>query len=424
MMRGLVFLSTSKKGGGRVHIAQLPAKERAGSRCSVFSPSGPWHSHLWHQGPDYFVVAVVRLDMESGEPRELLARQVFSRTYSLPSGFLFDTRLFRSGSGRLLLQQFMTNSAAIPKQMRLIELKIIPTGQSYDIQMEPFRSYVYSKMQFQDKNWVPWHGSDLMSYTHYPSFEPHDVLDWGSLTGGPASSENATVTHEPASSTPVPAIAKLSRYFEAEGLSFRGGTPAVPFPAAQQGPGVEPKEYLAVGHLVAHAECFHHAFPRLRSGSGAAGGRKRRKGGGAAGPTPRGLGAPFCPHSYLALRSTATVNDRPFLRSQWSTYVPMHHFDDYFWFFYTFEAKPPHRITRLSHALLPVPPGPAHHAGVYFPTGLEALGHPSNATNYIVAYGVNDDRGMMLTLSRDEIVAHLQPVDQVQPRSYGFCSLY
>ena len=35
--------------------------------------------------------------------------------------------------------------------------------------------------QFSDeKNWVPWEGSSLMTYPRYPGFEPHTVIEWNS----------------------------------------------------------------------------------------------------------------------------------------------------------------------------------------------------------------------------------------------------
>ena len=39
---------------------------------------------------------------------------------------------------------------------------------------------IYVEQQRLEKNWVPWAGTTLMSYTNYPALAPHTVLDWSS----------------------------------------------------------------------------------------------------------------------------------------------------------------------------------------------------------------------------------------------------
>lgn len=37
---------------------------------------------------------------------------------------------------------------------------------------------IYIYQDRDEKNWVPWEGSTLMTYPRYPDFEPHTVLEW------------------------------------------------------------------------------------------------------------------------------------------------------------------------------------------------------------------------------------------------------
>jgi hypothetical protein len=109
---------------------------------------------------------------------------------------------------------------------------------------------------------------------------------------------------------------------------------------------------------------------------------------------------------------------------------------DYFMFFYTFSARAPHVVTRMSHAVIPMHSGQPH-AGVYFPTGLDALGPTgplaagsgaglgaTGVDKYLLSYGVNDDTGLVLMLTKAEIEGLLRPVWELTPEAYEFCSLY
>lgn len=92
-----------------------------------------------------------------------------------------------------------------------------------------------------DKNWVPWNGTALMSYSHYGTFGPHSVFNWGSYD-------------EPTFHTGFDAIAEDSVFpvFAAHYgklLHLSGGSPAILEEGGQS--------FLAVGHLKAHPGCFH-----------------------------------------------------------------------------------------------------------------------------------------------------------------------
>ncbi|GLC35550.1 hypothetical protein PLESTM_000336400 [Pleodorina starrii] len=447
-----------------VKVEPLPAEHPAAGpdrRCSAFSFSGSWHNQLWHNSPDYLAVALIRLDLQTGKPVQLLARRVYKETWKLPAGFVFDARLFRSENGSIMIQQFLTNVPTMAKQMRIISVEIkriddqhVPSSsRRYSIDLGAFRPYIYKDTKFEDKNWagsdashadrlralrlVPWHGTSMMSYTHYPNFQPHTVLDFGSweANGG---ARNVTA---PTFSVPIPIVTSISRLFEAEGVSFRGGTPAVPFPGAD---GASP-EFLAVGHLVAHAECFHHFSADPAEAADNDDGKVVAQEG-----RDRGRGAPRCPSGYLSMRANSgcSKTGKANFRSPLSAYVPLHHAEDYFMFFYTFSARAPHVVTRLSHAVIPLHKDQPH-GGVYFPIGLDALGPlapvtPSaaaagadsssggggggsgamGADKYILSYGVNDDTGFVLMLTRQEIERLLMPVGEVKPETYEFCSLY
>jgi hypothetical protein len=134
--------------------------------------------------------------------------------------------------------------------------------------------------------------------------------DFGSYAHG----RNVT---SPSSSVAIPLVTSISRLYEAEAVSFRGGTPAVPFPGTDGSP-----EYLAVGHLVANAQCFHHFTPPgVDPTAGPAA---------AAAVSGRGRGAPYCPTGYVQQRTAAGCSrggGKPMFRSPLSAYVPMHHFE-------------------------------------------------------------------------------------------------
>jgi hypothetical protein len=61
--------------------------------------------------------------------------------------------------------------------MHTSEVTVAP--ESLDISMTNHQELIYIYQERDEKNWVPWEGTTLMTYPQYPSFTPHTVLDWG-----------------------------------------------------------------------------------------------------------------------------------------------------------------------------------------------------------------------------------------------------
>lgn len=90
---------------------------------------------------------------------------------------------------------------------------------------------------------VPHNGTARMTYPVFPTFSPHSVFDWGSY-------HNPAVKREFDSEAPMDPFFEDFRDSYGKLLEFSGSTPAILYD--------DEVSYVAVGHIRAHAHCFHN----------------------------------------------------------------------------------------------------------------------------------------------------------------------
>lgn len=159
-----------------------------------------------------------------------------------------DGRLFHDQRGRLLLYvslpfgKYGGARGSVNTVFRVFITCSRTAGPNKcDPRLGPPRLLRYDSSLAWDKNWVPWNGTSMMSYSHYGPFGPHSVFNWSTYRD------------------PVPHARFFSRanetFFPRFSLTFgrlmhmSGGTPAVLEPGGQS--------FLAVGHLRIHPGCLH-----------------------------------------------------------------------------------------------------------------------------------------------------------------------
>ncbi|KXZ41412.1 hypothetical protein GPECTOR_484g424 [Gonium pectorale] len=216
-----------------------------------------------------------------------------------------------------------------------------------------------------------------MSYPVYHTFTPHSIFDWGSYA-------HLRVKRGFDSVAPnEPFFADMNKAF-GNLLEFSGSTRAI----LEDGG----KSYIAVGHLRAHARCFHSISSSDK--------------------VP------------LTCTNLAARDVRPwpdwFDFKHWDGRSYAHHRREYAMFLYRFSATPPYEITHLSQAFTLCS---YHHHGVIFPTGLERVGPERD---YLIAYGDSDRYSRFLIMSAPNVDKLLQPIREVRSagvHNYVLCTL-
>ncbi|EFJ50179.1 hypothetical protein VOLCADRAFT_89041 [Volvox carteri f. nagariensis] len=307
-----------------------------------------------------------------------------------------DGRLFKDKHGRLFAYLALPLGAppkrAVINTVSRVLIRCTRASDNCTVSLGYPRLLSYFGESVMDKNWVPWNGTALMSYSHYGTFGPHSVFNWSSYD-------------EPTFHTGFDFVAEDSvfpmfaaRYGKLMHLS--GGSPAIMEDGGQS--------FLAVGHLKAHPGCFHPEvtpewFNRSLSSTMYSQVQSR------------------CAH----LASTSNTAQKQVELGVAFTFgqgagVGIHYPLEYAFFFYRFSATPPYNMTHISYGFIPFIGGHAsEHTGIVFPIGLERLG-PSD---YIVTYGDSDQASKILLIAASQVNAMLWPLPEIQERldDYTVC---
>eukprot|EP00955_Chlamydomonas_euryale_P033779 349632-Chlamydomonas_euryale.AAC.37 len=304
-----------------------------------------------------------------------------------------DARLFIDGQGkiRMLYNRHRGGDPTMRgfkrfqrRSMHTVEVIVNVRQKSLRLQNEQERD---------EKNWVAWEGTTLMSYPQYPLFAPHTVLDWKSY-------DLAEDQMEVTALSPVPWIDAFRR---ATGgwIRFSGGTPGIR---------LDQHTFLAVGHAVGDLSCFHES---------------RDTAVGSVMSTVRRMLADPKSESQLLGHKCNSENPAPKGHYDWKEHfesqnhsLPHHHpYWEYFFFFYTWSAYFPYEIVGISYAF--IPDDAPEHMGVYFPSGLQRMPDKS----IMVSYGKDDARMMVMTVSESLVYEWVKPIDRLDPEEYKFCSI-
>ncbi|GFR47426.1 hypothetical protein Agub_g9047 [Astrephomene gubernaculifera] len=301
-----------------------------------------------------------------------------------------DGRLFRDPGGRIFLYlaipfgKYGGARAAVNTAQRVfLTCRNAPTF-ACAIKLGPPRMLRYDKSIAWEKNWVPWNGTTLMSYSHYGVFGPHSVFNWSSYREPVPHARFVSVANQSFFSTWTATYGKL--------IQLSGGTPAILEPSGSS--------FLAMGHVRIHPGCLH---PNSIPGLDQLLGDKVRTN---------------C-HHFLKLPQNLKkdIPFRSFMYRNADGNTSKHYHVDYGMFFYRFSAEPPYSITHISHGILPPSEG---HFGIVFPTGLERMG-----SDYVVSYGDADQASKLMFLSQGDVDKLLIPLVEMEKRitSFSLCTL-
>ncbi|GAX78167.1 hypothetical protein CEUSTIGMA_g5609.t1 [Chlamydomonas eustigma] len=375
---------------------------------------GPW-SEEWWSGTNGYVLAVLRRPL-SGGSIVVLSHKVIRKTN------MEDVRLFRDDRGkiRMMFNRGFGDHETGHTKVQVAELRI--SGPSFELSIGPEQSLIFLGQQRLEKNWVPWEGTSLMTYTNYPFFAPHTVMDWVDY-------DKPRVQLKPVANSPAPFFEKVFRD-RGGWIRFSGGTPAVR---------LDKERFVAVGHAVGDLSCFHKKIPEqpikrklnqhlskelgmktvLRRGRSAIEYNKHSDG--------------LAENINMVEHSCNSSTPAPGNGREWwdhlkySHDIPQHHqFWEYFFFLYAWSVEPPYQITHISHAFIPF--DAEDHSGVVFPTGLQLLRHnkpEEYGPSLGISYGKSDHSVMMMTLSAATVKEYLQPTHGANnnPLHYKFCAL-
>ncbi|KAG1672240.1 hypothetical protein FOA52_002941 [Chlamydomonas sp. UWO 241] len=378
-----------------------------GVPCTVAdAPGGQW-AEAWDGYGGFGLVLIKRSLL--GEAKVLAHMSRIDDTTE-------DARLFIDDQGkiRMLYNRYRGGDPTMRgfkrfqrRSMHTIEILVDTYKNTIVLQNEQELIYVYQERD--EKNWVAWEGSTLMSYPQYPLFAPHAVLDWKSY-------DLAQDQFEVTALTPVPWI---DRFRESTGgwIRFSGGTPGIR---------LDEHRFLAVGHAVGDLSCFHSEEtsageagpPETLPARAAAAARKLLLDVVSPGSSKR-MG------SMLSAHKCDRNNPAPDSHMGWAAHfwgsnhkLPHHHPHwEYFFFMYTWSAYFPYEITGISHAF--IPDDAPEHMGVYFPSGLQRMPDRS----IMLTYGKDDARTMAMTVSKALVEEWVMPLDRIDPDNYKFCSV-
>ncbi|KAG2488098.1 hypothetical protein HYH03_013248 [Edaphochlamys debaryana] len=384
------------------------------------------------RGESVNIMAVVRLHKRRSAPT--LQAKLLGHTH-LGHVNHEDARLFKDPRGRVYVYLALPMGAppkrAVINTASRVLVHCDAQVTTCDVTLGFPRFLFYSDSMAMDKNWVPWNGTTLMSYSHYGTLGPHSVFDWKSYDEPePHTGFDAVADHP---------IFQLLEERYGKLLHLSGGTPAILEPGG--------RSFLAVGHVRAHPGCFHpEATPAWLHPSVGLGQTARTHGSelaeaiaAAQGEESGGLAALaglIGPTWSQGVKTTCAALVRAGNTSQKQSQlreaflfrhledVGVHYPLEYAFFFYRFSATPPYNITHLSHGFIPDTGQPAsHHTGIVFPIGLERLG--SDDSEYLITYGESDQASRVLTMSAADVDAMLQPLDDWmrEPESYTVCAL-
>ncbi|EFJ50134.1 hypothetical protein VOLCADRAFT_89216 [Volvox carteri f. nagariensis] len=304
-----------------------------------------------------------------------------------------DGRLFHDQHGRLFLYlslpfgKYGGARASVNTVFRvMITCRRTPGPNKCDPRLGPPRLLRYDHSLAWDKNWVPWNGTSLMSYSHYGPFGPHSVFNWSTYRDPMPHARFYSFANETFFSTFSRTFGRL--------LQLSGGTPAILEPGG--------KSYIAVGHLRVHPGCLH---PESIPGLDKVVGKDVRLN---------------CAHLLrLDAHLKGAIPFQTFMFRGPSGNLSKHYHVDYGLFLYRFRAGPPYTITHLSHGFLPPSEG---HFGIVFPSGLERLGRRGD---YAISYGDADQVARILLLSPADVDMLMVPLSVMEKRLAGLsvCTL-
>ncbi|GAX77929.1 hypothetical protein CEUSTIGMA_g5371.t1 [Chlamydomonas eustigma] len=368
--------------------------------------------------------------------------ELLAENYESPSS-REDARLFRDNHGviRLLYNRWRGGDVSMQgfkrNQRRSMHVSEVTLSQDFQsIELKNEQELIYIHQQMDEKNWVPWEGSVMMTYPQFPDFEPHVVMEWNSYDSPQDSLEFKSVTSIP--------FMQRFRSYTGGWIRFSGGTPGVR---------LDKDRFIAVGHSVGDLTCYHQQITSGRR-------RKRQRMPWAAGhrkgmmssakatvadddtrsstsesSSNWALRADVEPHACDA-SLPAPVNSSAWQQhfKDYRHFLPLHHpYWEYFFFLYTWNSEPPHALTHISHAFIPW--DAQHHRGVYFPTGLDRLRGTFSSSvastdnkqeppsSLILTYGKDDNKLMALNLGAELLEEWLIPISNLSPEHYKFCSL-
>ncbi|GFR50046.1 hypothetical protein Agub_g12095 [Astrephomene gubernaculifera] len=375
---------------GRIYEASEPGK-----RCAPGRMDRPPFLDGW-RGKSTNILAILWLRQDPNRRR--LQTKLMGHTYINASNHE-DGRLFKDSRGRIYVYLALP-IGVYPKRA------VINTVNRVFIQCNRSSSHCAVSLGYprilsflgsdnaMDKNWVPWNGSEYMSFSHYGTFGPHSVFNWGSY--------DEPVLHIDFDSVAEDSLFPNFNKHYGHLLQLSGGSPVVLEPGG--------KSYLGVGHFKAHPGCFHpEAMPAWVD--------KSRFG--------HMVGQLGTNCAHLQQSSNETTRSEV-LRVAFNFLHEgkegIHYPLDYGFFFYRFNAAAPHNITHISHGVIPYTwRNASDHQGIVFPTGLERLG----SDTYIIAYGDEDQASKLMTISARRVEALLWPLPKMEQSldTYTVCAI-
>ncbi|GAX78164.1 hypothetical protein CEUSTIGMA_g5606.t1 [Chlamydomonas eustigma] len=169
---GILQLSEDK--GYMLLAARLYWSRYEGLSCKrAKEPGGQWFE-MWQGRRQGYALAV--LQHKPGQ-QGLVMQKVLSHFVVNNSNFE-DARFFRDANGKI---RMMFNRVFPPVETGHIKVQVsevVVDPDSLKISLRNEQDLINLHQGRHDKNWVPWEGTSFMTYTNYPSFAPHTVMDW------------------------------------------------------------------------------------------------------------------------------------------------------------------------------------------------------------------------------------------------------
>ncbi|GAX82904.1 hypothetical protein CEUSTIGMA_g10330.t1 [Chlamydomonas eustigma] len=371
------------------------------------SEGGPWFEY-W-KGKGGLAMLVIRKSLEAADaPVEVLSSL-------LTTSDTEDARLFKDSQGKIRMlynrwhggDESMRGFKRLQHRSMHVSEVVVDAAAAHQISIVNDQEIIYVYQGQDEKNWVPWEGTALMTYPNYPLFAPHTVLDW----------ETYDMPQDQLSMKAVTPVPFMEKFKKATGGWFRfsGGTPGIR---------LDENRFVAVGHSVGDLSCFHKEVKGARA--------------------VRKLVMDI-PDSTLKLtdsrfkldaHSCNSTYKAPEGHREWKHHFDTlgHHIDghhpywEYFFFIYAWSAHYPYKITHISNSF--IPHDALEHRGVYFPTGLQLIPQTDvdsagqkRSPGLLLTFGKDDNKAMSMKLGSDVLEEYLEHISTVDPQAYKFCAV-
>ncbi|GFR49158.1 hypothetical protein Agub_g11178 [Astrephomene gubernaculifera] len=375
----------------RVYTASVPEK-----RCAPGHRDRAPFLDGW-RGKSTNVMVALRLNQRNNS--HTLQAEVLGHSY-LGDSNLEDGRLFKDTRGRtfvyLALPVGVFPDRAVINSVYRVYSRCSRTSKRCILSLRFPRALTYTgSHNVMDKNWVPWNGTQFMSFSHFGTLGPQSIFNWVSYEEPKPHATFDMVTEDPL-------FRKLGQRYGSL-LHLGGGTPAI-LEASRH-------SYLAVGHLKAHPGCFHPEMLPAWVDRGWFGQQVAER------------TQSRCSHLVQSSNDTTRTEVlKEAFKYRHGDQEGIHYPLEYAFFFYRFNASPPYSMTHISHGFMPYTwRSAADHQGILFPVGLERFG----AEDYIISYGDEDQRSLLLRMSSAQVEAMLLPIQEMKRRLDEFmvCTL-